>query len=100
MLPDYITCQILQDMDTIYRIISHFPFKHYVFHRYGAGAVARWYYWKVKPDELTVWTHFFPWISYCGHQIFIWATIYYAQIQKVSGANKLCHMFCNTQIAA
>ena len=51
--------------------------------RYGTGATGRWYYWKVKPDEITVWTRLFPWLCYVGHQLLIWGTIFYAQTTKV-----------------
>ena len=50
--------------------------------RYGKDAVARWYYWKLKPELTSFWTHFFPWLCYTLHLVFIWCTIYYAQVRK------------------
>ncbi|XP_071484095.1 uncharacterized protein [Diadema antillarum] len=51
--------------------------------RYGTDAGARWYYWKLKPNEVNVLTRVVPWLCYVLHQLFMWGCIYYAQKLKL-----------------
>ncbi|XP_074662786.1 uncharacterized protein LOC141915221 [Tubulanus polymorphus] len=51
--------------------------------RTGQGRVSRWYYWKLPPDRVTVYTRLFVWVCYFSHQIFIWGVIYMAQANKM-----------------
>ncbi|XP_074650622.1 uncharacterized protein LOC141905581 isoform X2 [Tubulanus polymorphus] len=50
--------------------------------RYGSGRTGRWYYWKLPPDRVTVFTQFFIWACYISHQVFMWTVIYIAQLKK------------------
>ncbi|XP_063963388.1 uncharacterized protein LOC129273708 [Lytechinus pictus] len=50
--------------------------------RCGTGATSRWYYWKLKPEEVTTLTRVIPWLCYTLHQLFVWSCIYYAQKKK------------------
>eukprot|EP00057_Strongylocentrotus_purpuratus_P005495 XP_003731096.1 PREDICTED: uncharacterized protein LOC100888274 [Strongylocentrotus purpuratus] len=50
--------------------------------RCGIGATSRWYYWKLKPVEVSALTRIVPWLCYTLHQLFVWSCIYYAQKKK------------------
>ena len=56
--------------------------------RSDKNAPARWYYWKIPTDDVTVWTRLFPWSCYVLHQLLIWTAIYWAQTDKVRGSNQ------------
>ncbi len=47
---------------------------------------ALWYYWKLPPQDVTLWTRLTSWGFYALHQIALWTLIYYAQtrVQKYS----------------
>ncbi|XP_050388334.1 uncharacterized protein LOC126807635 [Patella vulgata] len=51
--------------------------------RYGPEATARWYYWKLPPNEVTVYTRLFVWICYVLHQVLIWIITFLAQYRQV-----------------
>ncbi len=42
----------------------------------------QWYYWRIKPDQVTIWTRLFPWICYVTHQLSVWIVLYLAQRDK------------------
>ncbi|XP_070540932.1 uncharacterized protein [Ptychodera flava] len=50
--------------------------------RYGIDASARWYYWKLAPQRVTVLTRGAVWLCYIFHQVFVWTVIYEAQIRR------------------
>jgi len=53
--------------------------------RYGSSVGdlrGRWYYWQLKPWEVSMLTRLFVWLCYAGHQISVWLVIYLAQLHK------------------
>ena len=56
--------------------------------RSDSSASSRWYYWKLKPFEVTPWTRFLVWFCYIGHQLTIWATTYLAQLHNSTKTRK------------
>lgn len=42
----------------------------------------KWYYWKLKPWEVTPFTRLFVWLCYTGHQLSVWLVIYLAQLKR------------------
>ncbi|XP_038045703.1 uncharacterized protein LOC119720195 [Patiria miniata] len=51
--------------------------------RYGDDAAARWYYWKLPPNQVTEWSRTAVWLCYSCHQMLMWGCIFYGQKQKL-----------------
>ena len=47
---------------------------------------SRWYYWKLKPKDVTHFTRLFPWLCYICHQLTVWSVLYLGQVAKTKDA--------------
>ncbi|CAH1801574.1 unnamed protein product [Owenia fusiformis] len=55
--------------------------------RDSPGASGRWYYWRLPPARVTLWSRVFMYVGYFGHQLAIWYVTYAAQMAKAARPN-------------
>ena len=48
------------------------------------SASGLWYYWKLKPNDVTAWSQALVWGCYSLHQLSIWAIVYMAQLDSAT----------------
>eukprot|EP01080_Neovahlkampfia_damariscottae_P011388 gene11388-4555_t len=50
-----------------------------------------YYFWQLRPEQVTFWSVFSYWSLFGLHQLFVWSVLYFAQLYKKPYSNNLKH---------